>query len=227
MPKIPSIDENLVARGIFLDFEQMMNEEKPQIAGVLINNEHKCYVIDPRLEIVVRDRIDSRKTENWCYSNAEDLLCRLLKLAEDEERHIIGYSNAEKNNMNLILGKEELINRIYYNANMASWFRKRRRITYKRLIKEIKNDNTRWKKTVGLKDLLELEYVGYNYPKELKRYSPAKALREMMKSLKESENYNLIQKSVKRRFTQIYKYNMHDCFGMKHILMYRLSRENN
>ena len=65
MPIIPSIDENLVARGIFLDFEQMMNEEKPQIAGVLINNEYKCYVIDPRLEIVVRDRIESRKRKMW------------------------------------------------------------------------------------------------------------------------------------------------------------------
>ena len=74
---------------------------------------------------------------------------------------------------------------------------------------QIKNDRTNPSNRVGLKDLLSLDYVKYKYPSSINDYSPAKALREMMKYLVERKNYNLVPKAIKERFSKIYQNTKH------------------
>lgn len=221
---MPQLDSETLERGIYLDFEQGMNEEIPQIAGVLIDGEYTCYIVDPRLEGAAEDRRVKRRGERWRYREAEELAYSLLNTAEEEGRRIIAYSTAEKITLVELIGEKKRISGLYLNANTASWFRKRRKTTYNRIKREIKRSG-RWRKTVGLKDILGLNFVGYDYPRNLKNYSPGRALRDMLSSLKERGDHELVPKNVKRRFTQLHRYNMHDCAGMKHLLEYRLSRD--
>ena len=53
--KLLPIDSDLITRGIYIDFEQRIKEDLPQIAGVLIDDEYTCYVVDPRLENAVKN----------------------------------------------------------------------------------------------------------------------------------------------------------------------------
>ena len=223
MVRLLPIDEKLVERGIYLDFEQALKEEVPQIAGVMVEREYTCNVVDPRLERVAKNRNANRKSERWCYCDAKELVIRLMEKAEDESRRIIGYSTAELETIAKLVSDKKRISSLYYNANMAPWFRKRRKTTYKRLVRNKKNEE-RWNKKVGLKDILELEFIDYDYPGDLKGYSPSKALSDMMKFLEERKDYKLVPRGAKTRFTKLHRYNFHDCAGMKCLLEYRLSR---
>ena len=222
--KLHPIDSQTIRRAIYIDFEQRIKEDIPQIAGVLIDKEYTCYVVDPRLENAVTNWRIKRRKENWNYIEAKELVLRLLDKAESEDRRIIGYSNAELNTIVNLVGNEKRIKNLYFNANMVNWFKIRRKKTYKRLKAEIKTDECRWNKTVGLKDFLLLDYVDYKYPKDLIGFSAAKSLGDTLKHLEEKKDYGLLPKGVKTKFTQLYKYNIHDCLGMKHLLNYRLLR---
>lgn len=224
---IPPVNQETITKGIYLDFEKPIKEETPQIAGVLIDDEYTCYVIDPRLKEAAENRRIDRATEGerWRYCDAEELSLSLLDTAEKEGRHIIGYSEAELKTMTRLVGQEERISELYYNANMGKWFRKRRKTTYNRMLREIKK-NPKWGRSrVGLKDILALDFVDYNYPKDLKNYSPASAIREVLKFLGERHHYASVPESHRKKFTKLHRYNMHDCKGMKHLLEYRLSRQ--
>ena len=59
---------------------------------------------------------------------------------------------------------------------------------------------------------------------DLIHYSAAKSLGDTIKFLEERSDYSLLPKAIKNKFSQLYQYNMHDCFGMKHLLDYRLTR---
>jgi len=220
---IPTITHEIITKGIYLDFEKPIKEETPQIAGVLIDDEYTCYVIDPRLKEVAEDRRAKRTTERWRYCDAKELVLSLLDTAEKEDRHIIGYSEAELNTMTDLVGQEDRISERYYNANMAPWFKERRKPTYNR-IKRVKKKSNEWSKTVGLKDILELDFVDYDYPRDLKNYSPASAIRIMLKFLGEKHHYASVPRGPRKNFTILHRYNMHDCKGMRHLLEYRLSR---
>ena len=222
MKEIPPIDEKLVERGIYIDFEKTLRAEIPQILGVMIEGQYICYVIDSCLELAAINRIKQKTSENWMYEDPKNLLNKLLRFAEEEQRKIIGYSQSDMKTMIKIIGVKERIENSYFNANMATWFRKRRKTSYKNLLYQIKNDKTNPSNRVGLKDLLSLDYVKYKYPSSINDYSPAKALREMMKCLNERKDYHLVPKGIKKSFGKMYQYNFHDCNGMKHLLEYRL-----
>ena len=222
--KLLHIDSDLITRGIYIDFEQRIKEDLLQIAGVLIDDEYTCYVVDPRLENAVKNWRIKRRKENWNYTDVKKLVLRLLDKAESEDRRIIGYSNAELLIIVNLIGDEERIIKRYFKANMANWFKLRRKKTYKRLKAGIKTEERRWNKKVGLKDFLQLDYVSYKYPKELLKYSPAKSLCDVIHYLERESDFSLLPKSTLENFNQIYHYNLHDCFGMKHLLEYRNSR---
>ncbi len=224
LSKLVPIDSDLITRGIYIDFEQRIKEDIPQIAGVLIDDEYTCYVVDPRLENTVKNLRIKRRKENWNYIEAKVLILKLLDKAESEERRIIGYSNTEINTIVHLIGDEKRIKKLYFNANMATWFKIRRKKTYKRLKAEIKTNESRWNKRVGLKDFLLLDYIDYNYPMDLIHYSPGKSLGDTICFLEERSDYDLLPKGIRNNFSKLYPYNMHDCFGMKYLLEYRLSR---
>ena len=127
LSKLLPIDSDLITRGIYIDFEQRIKEDLPQIAGVLIDDEYTCYVVDPRLENAVKNWQIKRRNENWNYIEVKKLVLRLLDKAESEDRRIIGYSNAELLTIVNLIGDEERISKIYFNANMANWFKLRRK----------------------------------------------------------------------------------------------------
>ena len=220
----PELNDEMVSRGIYLDFEMGMEKEIPQIAGVLVDGEYTCYVTDPLLEEAAESRA-GRPGENWRFREAEDLVRWILDKAEGEGRRIMGYSTYDRSIMVRLAGDEEArIESLYYNANMAKWFRKRRKSTYNKILRAIKKDRKRRRKKVGLKDILMLDFIHYDYPRYLKSYSPGRALREMLGFLEERGEHARVPQSVKTRFTKLHRYNMHDCKGMKHLLEYRLSR---
>ena len=131
MARLLPIGDKMVESGIFLDFEQALKEEVPQIAGVMVAREYTCYVVDPPLERVAKNRNANRKSERWSYFDAKELVIRLMQIAEDESRRIIGYSTAELVTIAKLVSDKKRISSLYHNANMAPWFRKRRKTTTK------------------------------------------------------------------------------------------------
>ena len=222
MTRLPRFDSQTLERGIYLDFEKAEKEKIPQIAGVLIDGEYTCYVVDSRLKGAAEARA-RRPEERWRYCEAKKLIYSLLDIAEEEGRRIIAYSTFEQDIMVELVGEKNRISSLYLNANSASWFRQNKKTTYKRMQREIKKDKSRWSNTVGLKDFLELPAVGYDdYPRYLKGFKPGKALSGMLSDLASKGNHELVKPSVKKRFTKLHRYNEHDCAGMKHLLEYRL-----
>ena len=221
------MNPEIVNRGIYLDFEKQIDDEKPAIAGVLVDDDYTCYGLDPIIEEAVTILQSSRDNEQWEFQDVNTFALSILERAEQEGRKIIGYTMTERNLLVELIGEEERIDNVYFDANIAPWFRERYRRTYRRLRRENRND-ARWRtnSSVGLKDFLSLGWVGYTYPSDLRNYSPATALGRMRTELQRRGNYQAVARSVKRKFTMIHRYNFHDCKGMKHLLEFRLSRES-
>ena len=85
---------------------------------------------------------------------------------------------------------------------------------------DYKNSKRRTNKA-GLKDYLVLEFINYDYPRDLKSFSPSKAITWMEKQLKAKENnYAKVSKGAKRAFTNLVRYNEHDCRGAAFMVDY-------
>lgn len=222
------MNPDVVSKGIYLDFEKQIEDEKPAIAGVLIDEDYSCFGLDPTLECAVTYLQSNRVNEEWNFQDANTFAQNILERAENEERLIIGYTNAERDLLVELTGEQVRIDNVYFDANFSPWFREKYRRTYRRLLRENRNDS-RWRtnRRVGLKDYLSLDWIGYPYPPDLKNYSPATALGRMRTEIQSRGGYQNVPRSVKKKFTMIYRYNFHDCKGMRHLLEFRLSRDSN
>jgi hypothetical protein len=214
-----SITREEAQRAIYLDFE-CNKDQSPSFAGTIIDDKYQATL----LEDVFKPAATSK---NFLQQDLSEFAQKILKLAQTEDRVVVAWS---KHELGFLIEPTPEIEPLYRDANklVLKFFRDRRKSTIKKLNNQINKVKTEglWRNNkVGLKDLLQLDYVNYEYPKHLKSFSPGKALREMRKQLiKKDGNYKKIAPGVKRAFSKMISYNEHDCRGMIHMIDYVFSR---
>lgn len=214
-----SITREEAQRAIYLDFECNI-KQPPSFAGTIIDDTYQATL----LEDIFKPVATSKKLM------MQDLLGfaqKILKLAQSEDRVVVAWS---KHELGFLIEQTPDIEPLYRDANkiVLKFFKDRRKHTVKKLNNQIKKAKAEglWRNNkVGLKDWLQLDYVDYGYPKNLKSFSPGEALREMREQLiKKRGSYAKIAPSVKRAFSNLVTYNEHDCRGMAHMIDYVFSR---
>ena len=168
----------MVARGIFVDVEMRKSTvdhwDQPRMIGVLVDGEYTAYACREYLRTSVDFQKKSKPEQNWEFEDASTVFSLLMDKAKFEDRRIIAYSNHEKKVMNAIFPeKRDLISSVYFDANMRKWFQENRGTSFRRLRR---NNHQKFFSSVGLKDFLGLDYVGYSVPTFFLGFSPAKAL---------------------------------------------------
>jgi predicted amidohydrolase len=161
---------------------------------VLIGDELITYIHDPILK-------PAAKAKGVEFREWKELFVWLLQLAKEQGAFIAGYSIPEREYLyEANPDQREFVDKIYFNANAASWFRNKRPDTYER----IKSTMPKFRKP-GLKQFLLLPEVELSaYPKYLvhAEFSPAKALKQAREQLiKYHGKYSDISKGTRQRLS--------------------------
>ena len=221
-PSYPrSLTRDEARRAIWLDFEGGINK-LPSLAGVLVEGRYSATILNPDFGSLAKNRKLVQQT-------FENFVGDTLSAASQEERVIAAWSEHELNQMEEF--DDGILEACYRNANklVLKFFRKKRSKTMKKLRQQIKRDKAEGKRrnsNVGLKDLLGLYYIKYDYPDRFKSFEPAKTISRMEDQLaKHGGNYRKVATGAKDAFTQLIGYNEHDCKGMACMIDYVFSRQ--
>jgi hypothetical protein len=201
---------------IWIDCEGRKKDEFPAMTTVLIGDELTTYIHDPVLA-------PAAKAKGVVFMEWKELYVWLLQTAKEKGAYIAGYSIPERDylyaaNPDL----KELVDKVYFNANAASWFRNRRPDMYERIRKAMPK-----MRKPGLKQFLLEPEVGYPYPKYLVRseFSPANALKQAREQLtKYNGKYSEVSKGTKTALDYLIDYNRHDVLGMRHLVEFTQKR---
>ena len=215
-----SLTRDEARRAIWLDFEGGINKV-PSLAGVLVEGRYSATILNP-------DFGSLAKTRKLVHKSFGDFVGDTLSTASQEERIIAAWSEHELNQMEGF--DDGILKKRYRNANKLVLKFFKDKPTFKKLKKQNKKDKAEGKRrnsNVGLKDLLGLDYIPYDYPDCLESFSPAKTISRMEDQLaRHGGNYRKVATGAKRAFTQLIEYNEHDCKGMKHLIDYVFSRKS-
>ena len=221
-PSYPrSLTRDEARRAIWLDFEGG-KDKPPSLAGVLVDGLYSATILNP-------DFGSLAKTRKLVHKSFGDFVGDTLSTASQEERVIAAWSEHELNQMEGF--DDRILKACYRNANklVLNFFIKKRPKTMKKLRKQNKKDKAEGKRrnsNVGLKDLLGLDYIPYDYPDCLESFSPAKTISRMDGQLAtHGGNYCKVAIGAKNAFTQLIEYNEHDCKGMACMVDYVFSRK--
>jgi hypothetical protein len=193
---------------IWVDCEGRRKDVFPAMTTILIGDELTTYIHDP----VLRPAADAKEVQ---FIDWKEFYVRLLQLAKERGAYIAGYSIPERDYL-YAANPEELVDKVYFNANAASWFRNKRPDMYERIRKSMPK-----MRKPGLKQFLLEPEVGYAYPKYLVRseFSPAKALKQAREQLtKYQGKYSEVSKGTKTALKHLIHYNRHDVLGMRHLV---------
>lgn len=209
-------------RAIYIDFEG--GEDKPpSLVGVLIENEYRAIILNSAFRPLARSK-------KLAFRSLKEFVADTLSLAVTEDRVIAAWTEHEWKKMSEF--DNGTLGQIYRNANLLvmEYFKSNRSKTIEKLKQQIKKaiesrKRDKYKKNVGLKDLLTVDYVGYAYPPNLKSFSPGTAISRMDGQLAKKEgDYSNVAPGAKRAFTNLIRYNEHDCMGMAHLIEFVFSR---
>ena len=207
-------------RAIWLDFEGG-KDKPPSLAGVFVDGLYSATILNP-------DFASLAKTKKLIQQPLGDFVRDTLSKASRERRVVAAWSEHELNQMEKF--DDGTLRERYRNANklVLNFFRAERSPTMKKLRQQIKNTGGWGGNKVGLKHLLDLDFVGYVYPSRFKSFKPAKTISRMEDQLaRHGGNYRRVATGAKRAFTQLVRYNEHDCRGMAHMIEYVFSRKPN
>ena len=195
---------------IWVDCEGRKKDDFPAMTTVLIGDEIATYIHDPVLA-------PAAKAKGVVFMEWKELYVWLLQHAKEKGAYIAGYSIPERDYLYAANpGQKELVDKVYFNANAASWFRNKRPATYERILKTMPKF-----RRPGLKQFLLDPEVGYPYPKYLVRseFSPAQALKQAREQLtKYQGKYSDISSGTKTALSHLIDYNRHDVLGMRHLV---------
>ena len=219
-PSYPrSLTRDEARRAIWLDFEGGINKV-PSLAGVLVEGRYSAIILHPDFGSLAKNRKLVQQT-------FENFVGDTLSTASQEERVIAAWSEHELNQMEGF--DDRILKACYRNANKLVLKFFKNKPTFKKLKKQNKKDKAEGKRrnsNVGLKDLLGLDYIEYVYPSRFKSFKPAKTISQMDGQLaKHGGNYRRVATDAKRAFTQLIRYNEHDCRGMACMVDYVFSRK--
>jgi hypothetical protein len=195
---------------IWVDFEGRKKDKFPAMTTVLIGNKLTTYIHDPVLA-------PAAKAKGVVFMEWKELYVLLLQTAKEKGAYIAGYSIPERDYLYAANpDQKELVDKVYFNANAASWFRNKRPDIYERIRKTMPK-----MRKPGLKQFLLEPEVGYAYPKYLVRseFSPAKALKQAREQLTQYHGkYSDISSGTKTALNHLIVYNQHDVLGMRHLV---------
>ena len=131
----------------------------------------------------------------------------------------------------LLPERTEQINKLYKNANMRKWFKRFVRTQagepYRQAFQALQQEVAGQAFTsIGLKDLLQL--VDYDYPRGFNNFSPATKITGIINMLNDDirrGDHAQLTRPKKRDWTNVIKYNKHDCKGMEYLLQFALREE--
>ena len=103
---------------------------------------------------------------------------------------------------------------------IKKWIRsasdKKHKPEFKKL--ENKKAKEKFRNKIGLKDLLDLSFIGYDCPRHLKSFKPASRTNGIIDQVALRGSHKELTRSKKRDWTNLINYNEHDCRGMKHLV---------
>ena len=216
---IQNLTKSEAKNAIYLDFEGNLNKP-PTYAGTVIDASYSGTFFEPIFESVAKNK----KLE---LSTLQTFSEEIVHRAQTEKRVILAWS---KHELGLLDQLTPEITKHYRDANklVMKFFKEKRKPTIKNLKKQIKDKKEKgeWGPArIGLKDLLKLDYVDYNYPSHLSDFSPGTSLREVRNQLENKKPlYKNLSRGAKAYLTDLIKYNEHDCRGMQHLIEYVFDR---
>jgi hypothetical protein len=210
-----SLSKEEVERAIWLDVEMRKADEIPAISGWMIENEYQVAVHDELL-------IAAAKEKGIRFIDPVVHFEELLGLAEDEGRVIVSYTSHEYNKIQPLSAKlVEGLGRKYVSASYSKWFERNIPELFEKAQEKQKRKSRKkrsFKKksgyTLGLKDFLKLDEIGYPQRKKAGVGGAAKSIGEVReKAIKGSK----LSKSEKTRWTNLWTYLEHDVRGLAHL----------
>ena len=210
-------NENL-KKAVIIDFEGLMDED-PSLAGILCDGDFSQVCFNSKLEMAAI-------AKDIEYANLESYLNKLLDECVDDGRLIIGYSRREYDVFCETLPERvEEINSIYLNAIATKWFKNRYSLIMKALAKKKKKSKNFRNRNIGLKDILDFDFVTYELEAWTKGVKPAKAIRRMINALEKNGDYKSVTGRTKGAWTKMLRYNYVDVEGLHYLLNWILENQ--
>jgi hypothetical protein len=192
MPRNPekAISPREAVEAIYIDFEGF-KDQAPSLIGILCEYDFEQIVLDPDLEEAARAKgIDVRPLSK--------VIHELVKRCQDEDRRVVAYSQAEKNEVLRQTGIE--LEPHYRDARMIGkrWANK--------LHPKANLDAT-------LKSLAE--FVGWSLPPHLGTGNVTSRLRAVHQGLEARGSFEELTAVQKGKWTKLLGYNRYDCTSMR------------
>ena len=210
-------NENL-ENAVIIDFEGLMDED-PSMAGVLCDGYFSQVCFNPKLEkaAIVKD---------LKFTSLHSYLDELLTECVEDDRLIIGYSQREYDVLCDVLPERiDEINGVYLNAIATKWFKNRYRLEMKALAKTKKKAKHYRDRSIGLKDILDFDFVAYEVEPWAKGVKPAKNIRRMINALEQTGDYKSVTRRTKSAWTMMLRYNQVDVEGLHYLLQWILDNQ--
>lgn len=184
-------------RAVYLDFESLV-KEPPALLGWACEFHFEQIVLDEQLELAADER--SLRIRSLSHTIND-----LLSKCRDEQRVLVGYSQAEK----MTIAEET-------RFSAADVYRDSKAIAKRwinRLHPEEKLSGGNWK----LRHLLDL--MGFPWPSYLGYQSVGRRIRNVTKQATKKDTYEDFSKSGKKDWTILLDYNRIDTLGMRDLTM--------
>ena len=200
---------------IWMDFEARSNEHPPRLVGMQTGEKFKQLIFHNSLASAA----DAKGIElvSW-----NDFLLNLASFLS-AGAFIAGYSAHER----MILEKD--FNQLetgmrpkqfnYIDCNAKKWYKDRFPREFKAMASAAGDFSS-----VGLKQFLKIDRIGYDYPRHLGSFQPATRLHQFEQQSIKHGDYANWSKGSKRAWTNLLKYNEHDVRGMKHLTEWILAQ---
>ena len=216
--KLEHLTREILEYAVIIDFEGLMDED-PSMAGILYDGYFTQVCFNPKLE-------KAAIAKNLQFTSLHSYLDELLTECIDDHRLIIGYSQREYEVLcDVLPDRIEEINSVYLNAIATKWFKNRYPLALKVLAKTKKKEKYHRDRRIGLKDILDFDFVDYEVEPWAKGVKPAKAIRRMINALEKNKDYKSVTGGTKSAWTKMLRYNQVDVEGLHYLLTWILDNQ--
>ena len=216
--KLEHLTREILEYAVIIDFEGLMDED-PSVAGILYDGYFSQVCFNPKLE-------QAAIAKDLEFTSLHSYLDELLTECLEDHRLIIGYSQREYDVLcDVLPDRIEEINSVYLNAIATKWFKKRYPIALKALAETKKKAKHYRDRKIGLKDILDFDFVAYDVESWAKGVKPAKAIRRMINALEKKNDYKSVTRGTKSAWTKMLRYNQLDVEGLHYLLQWILDNQ--
>ena len=216
--KLEHLTREILEYAVIIDFEGLMDED-PSMAGILCDGYFSQVCFNPKLE-------KAAIAKDLQFTSLHSYLDELLTECIEDHRLIIGYSQREYDVLcDVLPDRIEEINSVYLNAIATKWFKNRYPLALKALAKTKKKEKYHRDRRIGLKDILDFDFVDYEVEPWAKGVKPAKAIRRMINALEKNKDYKSVTGGTKSAWTKMLRYNQVDVEGLHYLLTWILDNQ--